>query len=121
MKALLGRKLGMTQIFDQESGEVWPVTVLQLGPCPVVQVKRAAKEGYEAVQIGFGAIRTTLVDLPSRGHFRKAGMEPRRHLREFRVDDASGYEVGQQLTVEMFKDVKTVDVVEIGRASGRGR
>ncbi|HZM15527.1 MAG TPA: 50S ribosomal protein L3 [Candidatus Krumholzibacteria bacterium] len=118
MKALLGRKLGMTQIFDQESGEVWPVTVLQLGPCPVVQVKRTAKEGYEAVQIGFGAIRTTLVDLPSRGHFRKAGVEPRRHLREFRVDDASGYEVGQELTVEMFQGVAKVDVV--GTSKGRG-
>ena len=118
MKALLGKKLGMTQIFDQESGAAYPVTVLQLGPCPVVQVKRQETDGYEAVQIGFGEVRTTLVTMPSRGHFRKADVKPRRHLREFRVEDASAYTVGQELTVDLFKEVKTVDV--IGCSKGKG-
>ena len=118
MQALLGRKLGMTQIFDQENGEATPVTVLQVGPCPVVQVKTRAAHGYEAVQIGFGAIRPTLVSLPKRGHYRKAGVVPRRWLREVRVDDASQYRVGQELTVDLFKEVRRVDVV--GYSKGRG-
>jgi large subunit ribosomal protein L3 len=119
MKALLGRKLGTTQVFDQETGVVTPVTVLQMGPCPVVQVKTLAEHGYEAVQIGFGDIRPTLVSLPKRGHFRKAGVVPRRWLREVRVDDASRYQVGQELTVvDVFKEVQRVDVV--GMSKGRG-
>jgi large subunit ribosomal protein L3 len=118
MKALLGKKLGMTQIFDEKTGEVTPVTVLQVGPCPVVQVKTRAGHGYDAVQIGFGDIRTTTVTLPMRGHFAKAGITPRRLLREVRVDDASGYQVGQELTVDVFQDVRKVDI--IGTSKGRG-
>ncbi len=118
MKALLGKKLGMTQLFDQESGEVHPVTVLQLGPCPVVQVKRQATDGYEAVQIGYGEIRSTLVTLPARGHYRKAKVVPRRVLREVRVEDAGSFQVGQEITVEVFKDVARVDIV--GKSKGRG-
>ena len=118
MKALLGRKLGMTQLFDPESGAVHPVTVLQLGPCPVVQVKRQDTDGYEAVQIGFGEIRSTLVNLPSRGHFRKAAVKPRRILREIRLPDASDFQVGQELTVELFDGVEKVDVT--GASKGRG-
>jgi large subunit ribosomal protein L3 len=118
MKALLGKKLGMTQIFDEKTGEVTPVTVLQLGPCPIVQVKTRTSDGYEAVQIGFGDIRPTVVTLPRRGHFAKAGVAPRRYLGEFRVDDASQYEVGKELTVEIFQDAKLVDV--IGTSKGRG-
>jgi large subunit ribosomal protein L3 len=118
MKALLGKKLGMTQIFDQKTGEVTPVTVLQLGPCPVVQVKTKAANGYEAVQIGWGNVRTSVVRLPDRGHFAKAGVTPRRMLREVRVEDASPYQVGQELTVEVFQDVKKVDIV--GTSKGRG-
>lgn len=118
MPALLGKKLGMTQIFDDKTGEVTPVTVLQVGPCPVVQVKTRASDGYDAVQIGFGDIRTTTVRLPARGHFARAGVVPRRMLREFRVDDPSGYAVGQELTVELFKDASRVDV--IGTSKGRG-
>jgi large subunit ribosomal protein L3 len=118
MKALLGKKLGMTQIFDDKTGEVTPVTVLQVGPCPVVQVKTRAKDGYEAVQIGFGDIRTTTMTLPARGHFARAGVTPRRMLREFRVDDASQYQVGQDLTVELFQDLARVDV--IGTSKGKG-
>jgi large subunit ribosomal protein L3 len=118
MQALLAKKLGMTQIFDEKTGEVTPVTVLQAGPCPVVQVKTRAAHGYEAVQIGFGDVRTTVVDLPTRGHFAKAGIKPRRVLREFRVDDASAYEVGKELTVEIFQETKRVDIV--GTSKGRG-
>ena len=118
MKALLGKKLGMTQIFDDKTGTVTPVTVLQVGPCPVVQVKTRATHGYEAVQIGFGDIRTTTMTLPARGHFARAGVTPRRMLREFRVDDASQYQVGQDLTVEMFQELSRVDV--IGTSKGKG-
>jgi large subunit ribosomal protein L3 len=118
MQALLGKKLGMTQIFDEKTGEVTPVTVVQAGPCPIVQVKTKAEHGYDAVQIGFGEVRTTVVNLPTRGHYAKAGIKPRRHLREFRVDDAASYKVGQELTVEMFQDAKMVDV--IGTSKGRG-
>ena len=106
MKALLGKKLGMTQIFDEKTGAVTPVTVLQVGPCPIVQVKTRDNDGYEAVQIGFGDVRTSVVNLPKRGHFAKAGVVPRRYLRELRVEDASGYEVGKELTVEIFQDEK---------------
>jgi large subunit ribosomal protein L3 len=118
MKALLGKKLGMTQLFDPESGAVHPVTVLQLGPCPVVQVKRQDTDGYEAVQIGYGEIRSTLVSLPLRGHFRKVAVKPRRVLREIRLPDASPFQVGQELTVELFDGVEKVDVM--GRSKGRG-
>ena len=118
MQALLGRKLGMTQVFDEKSGALTPVTVLQMGPCPVVQVKTRDRHGYEAVQLGFGAIRPTVVNLPRRGHFQKAGVTPRRWLREMRVDDASQYQVGQELTVDVFKEVVHVDV--IGFSKGRG-
>jgi large subunit ribosomal protein L3 len=118
MQALLGRKLGMTQVFDAKTGEVTPVTVLQVGPCPIVQVKTRATDGYEAVQIGFGEVRSSVVTLPRRGHFVRAGVAPRRLLREFRVEDASKYEVGTELTVEMFQGAKRVDV--IGTSKGRG-
>jgi len=118
MKALLGKKLGMTQIFDQKTGQVTAVTVLQMGPCPVVQVKTRDTDGYEAVQIGFGDLRTSLATLPRRGHFRKAGVSPRRWLRELRVDNAAEYNVGDELTVDVFKDIVKVDVV--GVSKGRG-
>ncbi len=118
MKALLGKKLGMTQVFDQKTGEVTPVTVLQLGPCPVVQVKTRETDGYEAVQIGFGDMRSSLATLPRRGHFRKANVQPRRWLREVRVPNAGEYKVGDEVTVDVFKDVAQVDVV--GFSKGRG-
>jgi len=118
MSALLGKKLGMTQIFDEKTGAVTPVTVLQLGPCPVVQVKTRDHDGYEAVQLGYGDIRPTTMTLPKRGHFARAGVVPRRWLREVRVEDASGFQPGQELTVEIFAEIKKVDV--IGTSKGRG-
>lgn len=118
MKAMLGKKLGMTQVFDQKTGEVIPVTVLQMGPCPVVQVKTRESDGYEAVQIGYGELRSSLATLPRRGHFRKAGVQPRRWLREVRVPSAAEYNVGDEVTVDVFKDVQKVDVM--GLSKGRG-
>src|SRR5262245_65983255 len=99
MTALIGKKLGMTQVFDEKTGELLPVTVVQLGPCPVTQVRTKASDGYEAVQIAFDDIRPTVVPLPMRGHFAKAGVEPKRMVRELRVDDASQYHGGQALNV----------------------
>jgi large subunit ribosomal protein L3 len=118
MKALIGKKLGMTQLFDQKSGVLTPVTVVQVGPCPVTQVKTKATDGYDAVQIAYGDIRTTKVTLPMRGHYAKAGVIPRRLTREFRCDDPGQYTVGQELTVEMFEEFKKVDV--IGTSKGKG-
>jgi large subunit ribosomal protein L3 len=118
MKALLGKKLGMTQIFDEKTGTVTPVTVLQLGPCPVVQVKTRDHDGYDAVQLGYGDIRPTTMTLPKRGHFARANVTPRRWLREVRVDDASSFQLGQEITVEIFAETKKVDV--IGTSKGRG-
>jgi len=94
------------------------VTVLQMGPCPVVQVKTRDTDGYEAVQVGFGDIRPSLATLPRRGHFRKAGVSPRRWLRELRVENAADYNVGDELTVDLFKDIGKVDVVGISKGRG---
>jgi large subunit ribosomal protein L3 len=118
MTAMIGQKVGMTQVFDEKTGELFPVTVVKLGPCPVTQVKTKATDGYDAVQIGFGDVRPTVVTMPLRGHFAKANVQPQRVVREFRVDDATQYQVGQTLTVEMFADQKKVDV--IGTSRGRG-
>jgi large subunit ribosomal protein L3 len=117
MVGLIGRKIGMTQIFD-ENGTVIPVSVIEVGPCPVVQVKTAGKDGYNAVQLAFGEMRPTRANLPKIGHFKGAGLPPYRYLREFRVDDASEFEPGQVLDVGIFKDVEKVDVA--GKTKGKG-
>ncbi|PZN09397.1 MULTISPECIES: 50S ribosomal protein L3 [Thermaerobacter] len=115
---LLGRKLGMTQIFDDE-GRAVPVTVIQAGPCVVVQTRTKERDGYRAVQLGFGEIKPRKVNKPMAGHFRKAGVEPVRVLREFRVDDDEPLpEVGQQVTVDLFKAGEYVDVT--GTSKGKG-
>ena len=90
-KAIIGKKVGMTQIFD-ENGRVIPVTVVEAGPCVVVQKKTIEKDGYEAIQVGFGDVREKLVNSPRKGHFAKAGVSLRRTLKEFRLEDCSGYE-----------------------------
>ena len=95
-KAIIGKKIGMTQIFD-ENGKVVPVTVVEAGPCVVVQKKTIEKDGYEAIQVGFGEIREKLVNKPRKGHFAKAGVSLRRTLKEFRLEDCSAYEVGQEI------------------------
>ena len=95
-KAILATKVGMTQIFN-EDGQLIPVTVLQAGPCVVTQVKTEENDGYEAVQVGFGDIRESLVNKPEKGHFDKAGVAVKRFVKEFRFDNAAEYTVGQEL------------------------
>jgi large subunit ribosomal protein L3 len=118
MKSLLGKKLGMTQVFDQETGRLWPVTVLEVGPCPVVQVKSEDTDGSNAVQIAFGDARPSTTTLPQRGHFKKAGVMPRKMLREVRLDSKPDYAIGQELTVELLQGVAKVNVT--GITKGRG-
>ena len=97
-KAILATKVGMTQIFN-EDGQLIPVTVLQAGPCVVTQVKTEENDGYEAVQVGFGDIRESLVNKPEKGHFDKAGVAVKRFVKEFRFDNAAEYTVGQEISV----------------------
>ncbi len=116
-RGLLGEKLGMTQVFD-ENNRIVPVTVVKAGPCVVTQVRTPDVDGYSAVQIGFGAIDPRKVNKPEGGHFAKAGVTPRRHLVELRTKDAGDYTVGQELTTDVFAGVATVDV--IGKSKGKG-
>ncbi|MBE3579987.1 MAG: 50S ribosomal protein L3 [Caldanaerobacter subterraneus] len=116
-KGILGKKHGMTQIFD-EKGEVIPVTVIEAGPCVVVQKKTVEKDGYNAIQVGFGDISEKRVNKPLLGHFKKAGVSPKRYLREFRLDDISGYEVGTEIKVDIFKPGDRVDVTGISKGKG---
>ena len=118
INTILGRKIGMTQLWD-ENDEVVPVTVIQAGPCPVTQVKTAdGKDGYSAVQIGFGDIKEKNVNKPMKGHFAKAGVKPFRYLREVRVADGEQHQCGELVTVADFASTKKVDV--IGRSKGKG-
>jgi large subunit ribosomal protein L3 len=117
MIGLIGQKIGMTQLFD-EQGRVVPVTVLAAGPCPIVQIKTPERDGYTALQIGFGSRREKVMTAPERGHLAKRNAPMVRHLREVRVDDAAPFEIGQQLTVSVFEVGSRVDVV--GVSKGRG-
>lgn len=115
---ILGRKLGMTQVFDEE-GRAIPVTVVEAGPCPVTQIKVGDTDGYTAIQVGFGEAREKVLTRPEVGHCKKAGLEkPVRHLREFRLDKPDDYAVGQLLTVDLFSAGQLVDVV--GTSIGKG-
>jgi large subunit ribosomal protein L3 len=114
---LIGKKLGMTQIFE-ESGKVVPVSVIEVGPCPIVQVKTTEKEGYQAIQIGFDEVKESRANKPEIGHFKKAGVGPRRILREIRVADTSAYKVGDTLDVKLFEGASVVHVT--GTSKGRG-
>ncbi|HEX9774060.1 MAG TPA: 50S ribosomal protein L3 [Actinomycetota bacterium] len=116
-KAILGEKLGMTQVFDSD-GRARPVTVVQAGPCVVTQIRTPERDGYAAVQLGFGAVKPSRVNKPSAGHFAKAGAEPTRHLVEVRTDDASDYEVGSTVTVESFPAGGYVDVIAVSKGKG---
>ncbi len=117
VNTILGRKLGMTQVWSEEDTVV-PVTVIQAGPCTIAQIKTKATDGYEAVQIGFGAIKASKVNKPMAGHFAKAGVAPTRYLREVRVDDASAHEVGETVTVDTFEVGQCVDVSGISKGKG---
>jgi large subunit ribosomal protein L3 len=116
-KGILGEKLGMTQVWD-ESNKLVPVTVVKAGPCVVTQVRTPDKDGYDAVQIAFGAIDPRKVNKPLAGHFAKAGVPPRRHVTEIRTADASTYTVGQEITAEVFEAGQTVDVIGVSKGHG---
>ena len=112
-KAIIGRKVGMTQIFTAE-GKVIPVTVVEAGPCPVVQIKTVEKDGYAALKLGFDETSEKRVNKPELGQFKKAGVKPQKVLKEFRLNDLSPYEVGKEVTVEVFKNGDRVDVAGHG-------
>jgi len=117
MKGIIGKKIGMTQVFD-EKGEVVPVTVIEAGPCFVTQVKTEEKDGYDAVQLGFEETKPQRLNQPLLGHLKRADVLPLRHLREFRAKDAEEYSLGQEITVGVFEVGDWVDVV--GTSKGRG-
>ena len=116
-KAIIGKKVGMTQIFD-EAGKVIPVTVLEAGPCVVAQVKTVETDGYDAVQLGFGDVKENKVNKPVKGHFTKANLTLKKHLREFRLDDVSSVKVGDELKADVFAKGDKVDIQ--GTSKGKG-
>ena len=116
-KGILGRKLGMTQIFD-ENGKIIPVTVIEAGPCVVVQKKTIEKDGYDAIQVGFDDIREKLVNKPRKGHFAKAGVSLKRFVREFRLEDITAYEVGQEIKADLFAAGDIIDVSGVSKGKG---
>ena len=116
-KAIIGRKVGMTQIFD-EAGKVVPVTVIEAGPCVVVQKKTADKEGYDSVQLGYGEVAAKKLTKPEKGHLEKAGVGLMKHLHEFRLEDCSALNVGDVLKADVFKEGERVDVTGISKGKG---
>jgi large subunit ribosomal protein L3 len=116
-KGVLGEKLGMTQVFDDE-GRIVPVTVVQAGPCVVTRVRTPEADGYTAVQLGYGQIDPRKVNKPRTGHFDKAGVTPRRYVVELRTDNATEYELGQEITVDVFEAGQRIDVT--GTSKGKG-
>jgi len=117
VKGILGSKLGMTQLWD-ENNKVVPVTVIQAGPCVVTQVRTPQKDGYSAVQLAFGAIKPKSVNRPTAGHFEAAGVTPRRHLVELRTADASEYTLGQEVAADVFAAGQIVDVTGVTKGKG---
>ena len=116
-KGIIGKKIGMTQVFD-EVGNVIPVTVIQAGPCVIAQKKTVESDGYNAVQLGFGDVKEKHLSKPEKGHFTKAGVEFRKHLKEFRLDDISAMNVGDVITADPFAVGEKVDIT--GMTKGRG-
>jgi len=117
VKGILGTKLGMTQLWD-ENNRVVPITVIQAGPCVVTQVRTPETDGYSAVQLGFGAVKAKKVTKPESGHFERAGVTPRKHLVELRTADASTYTLGQELTADVFDAADVVDVTGVSKGKG---
>lgn len=117
MLGILGKKIGMTQVFD-EAGNVTPVTVVEAGPCHVTQVKTVETDGYNAIQVAFGDAKAKNVNKPLKGHFDKAGVEYKRTLKEFRVENPAEFEVGQVITADVFEVGQAVDVT--GTSKGKG-
>ncbi|HVA04270.1 MAG TPA: 50S ribosomal protein L3 [Acidimicrobiales bacterium] len=116
-KAIVGEKVGMTQVWDENNRAI-PVTVLKIAPLRVVQVKTADREGYSALQVTWGVRRLSSLNQPEQGHFTAAGVEPGRHLVELRLDDASGFEVGQQLTADLMSAGERVDAIAVSKGKG---
>jgi large subunit ribosomal protein L3 len=115
---ILGTKLGMTQIFDGETGISTPVTVVQAGPCTITQIKTTETDGYNAIQLGFQEVKEKALSKPELGHLSKVNASPLRHLREYRVEDASTYEAGTTISADLFKAGDIIDVS--GKTIGRG-
>ena len=116
-KAIIGRKVGMTQIFD-EAGKVIPVTVLEAGPCVIAQVKSVETDGYNAVQLGFGDVKESKLNNPEKGHFTKSKLPLKKHLREFRMDSVEDVKVGDELKAEVFVKGDKVDIQGISKGKG---
>lgn len=116
-KGIIGRKIGMTQVFD-ETGKVIPVTVIEAGPCVVAQVKTVETDGYNAIQLGFGEVKAKKVNKPKAGHFAKAKLEAKKHLREFRLCDVSNIKVGDEMKADIFAVGEKVDIQ--GTTKGKG-
>ncbi|HWQ57778.1 MAG TPA: 50S ribosomal protein L3 [Clostridia bacterium] len=116
-KAILGTKVGMTQMF-REDGTMIPVTVVLAGPCPVVQVKTEGNDGYNAVQVAFGPVREKLITKPEIGHLKKAGIGAHRHVRELPLDDTAAYKAGQVIKADIFEKGDKVDVIGVSKGKG---
>jgi len=117
IKAIIGKKAGMTQIFD-ENGKVIPVTVIEAGPCLVVQKKTEGNDGYDSIQLGFQDVKEHKLTKPELGHIKKAGVSAKKHLKEFRLDDTSAYNVGDELKADVFSEGDRVDVTGTSRGKG---
>jgi large subunit ribosomal protein L3 len=117
MKAILGKKVGMTQIFSPE-GKAIPVTVIEAGPCTVIQTKTTDNDGYEAIQVGFDEIKEVRANKPQKGHFAKAQAKPMRYLREFRVENAGEYQLGQVIKADIFEAGDIIDATGISKGKG---
>lgn len=117
MKTLLGKKIGMTQIFT-EDGQVVPVTVVEAGPEVVTQIKTVETDGYNAVQVGYEDQKAHRVNKPVNGHYEKAGVAPKKHLAEFRIEDGETYELGQEITVADFEEGMKIDITGISKGKG---
>lgn len=116
-KAILGKKIGMTQIFN-ENGKIVPVTVVEAGPCVVLQKKTVENDGYDAIQVGFMDIREKLVNKPMKGHFNKAGVSLKRFVKEFKLENSSEYQVGQEIKVDVFAAGEKIDVSGVSKGKG---
>ena len=116
-KGILGRKIGMTQVFD-ENGKIVPVTVVEAGPCVIVQKKTVESDGYEAIQVGFSDLREKLSNKAIKGHFAKAGAPIKRFIREFRLESIEGYEVGQEIKADVFAAGEKIDVSGVSKGKG---
>ena len=115
---ILGKKLGMTQIFDPETGIAIPVTVVQAGPCPITQIKTQQSDGYNSIQVGYESVKEKALNKPLLGHLKKSATDPVRHLKEYRLEDTSSFELGSAITADIFQPGDLVDVA--GTTMGRG-